>query len=204
MYYCFSRPQLSFVVFARYSILFHKLSCPILPFRHFFGVKEALFPMRWCTPYCFTMFANHLLPIFSLVSCGTFFLKALSSAVRSLISCCCLKTVSNDTARLAANSASGPPWSYVCVDAAAILLRYPSSESVIWWVSCAPFVCVLFFVPPKITEPPKGFSSPLPDVFRASLCNISLLEGSFPFFPGLFTFLEFWPFPHFWFVLTWL
>ena len=89
-----------------------------------------------------------------------------------MISCCCLATVSTEIDRLAANSASGPPFAAFCVAAAAILSRYPSSKSIILFLigagpadvgyprrrSCS-FV-VFSAEAPKTAEPPKGFSSP--------------------------------------------
>ena len=80
--------------------------------------------------------------------------------------------MSTNIARLTSNSASGDPFETVCVAAAAIVLRYPSSESRIWFGSgsgpayavccrrsscpCGSFIAE----PPIIAEPPKVFSSP--------------------------------------------
>ena len=131
MYYYFSRPPPSFVVLARYSIPFHKLSRPLLSVRHLLGVKENFFPygvVRTTSSQCLQISFSLSL---SLVSCGTFLVKAWSCAMRRLISCCCLTTVSTDTARIAAYYASRPPGSAVWVAAAEILFRYPSSKSII-------------------------------------------------------------------------
>ena len=108
----------------------------------------------------------------TLATCVPLFLKAFTCSDKRLISCCCLATVSTEIARLAANSASGPTFATVCVTAAAILFKYPSSKSIILFVSgsgpavvgfpplrsCA-FV-VFSAAAPNIADPPKGFSSP--------------------------------------------
>ena len=54
---------------------------------------------------------------------------ALICLYRRLIYLFCAANVSTDIAKLADNSASGPPFATVCVAAAAILAKYPSRES---------------------------------------------------------------------------
>ena len=106
-----------------------------------------------------------------LVADATFLLKSFTFSDKRFISCCCLATVSTEIARLAANSASGPPFAAAYVAADAILSKYPSSESSIWFVSWGfPTVflrsclrcCQLGFsgAAPNRAEPPEGFSSP--------------------------------------------
>ena len=73
--------------------------------------------------------------------------------------------VSTDISRLAANSASGTPFAAVCVASAAMLSKYPSSESSIWFVSWGlPSVFLWSYLfwgaAPNSADPPNFFSSP--------------------------------------------
>ena len=80
--------------------------------------------------------------------------------------------MSTEISRIASNSASGPPFAAICVAVEAILSKYPSSESIIFFVSgvgpavvgfpllhsCA-FV-VFSAAALNIAETPKGFYFP--------------------------------------------
>ena len=106
-----------------------------------------------------------------LVACVPFFFKSFICSDKRLISCYCLATVLTEISRLVAKFASWPPFAAVCVAAATILSKYPSSKPIIWFVSragSAVFWCSCLrscYFPfsgaaPNISEPPKVFSSP--------------------------------------------
>ena len=85
-------------------------------------------------------------------------------SVSRLISSFCLATVSRNTARLAANSASGHPSASVWFATAAMFSKYPSSEFSIWFDRfCVPsvflFSCATSAAP-NSADPPNGFYSP--------------------------------------------
>ena len=102
-------------------------------------------------------------PVFGMpaVTYPPFFLRSLIWSVSLFISICCLATVSTETARLAVNSARGVPVAAVCIAAAAMLSRYPSKDSRIWWDIVGVFsVCSGSFLTgatPNCAEPPKVF-----------------------------------------------
>ena len=64
MYYCFRCPPPSFVVLARYSILFHKIARPLRSVHHLLGIEEKFLSMWCCAPNRFTMLENSLFPFF--------------------------------------------------------------------------------------------------------------------------------------------
>ena len=59
-----------------------------------------------------------------LPACVPLFFKAFTFSDKSLISWCCLATLSNEISRLAANYTIGPPFAAVWVAAASILFKY--------------------------------------------------------------------------------
>ena len=133
MYYCFCCPPPSFIVLEFYSLLLHESSCPIFSVCHFMRAKVTpVSPVRIRTANRFTMFANIIVSPWQCRPAGggySLLFKALICSDKRLISCCCLAIVSTYISRLAANSTSGPPFAAVCVDAAAMLSKYPSSKS---------------------------------------------------------------------------
>ena len=140
MYYCFRCPPPSLIVLACHNFFVHEFPCPIFSVYHFAGVKVASVflcgTVRPTDSQCVhTVFpAGNVAP---LVVCVTFFFKAFICSDKHLISCCCLVSVSTEIAILAAKSASVPLFAAVCFSAAAILSRYPYSESIILFVNGA-------------------------------------------------------------------
>ena len=124
-------------------------------------------------------------------ACVPLFFIAVICPYRRFISCCCRATVSTDIAILSANSTSGPYFTTVFVSAAAILSRYPSSESSIWFVSgdgpmdaVFPRLCscpfFYFTAEPLMTaETPKGFSSPSRDNSAHLFATYAFLKVDF-------------------------
>ena len=134
MYYFFCCPLLSLIVFACHAFFIHEFSCPVFSIYHFAGVKVASVficgAMRTTASQC----VHTVVPpgnVAPLVACVPFFFKALTCSDKRLISCCYLATMSTKISILATNSASGPLFATVCVSVAAILLRYPSSKSIL-------------------------------------------------------------------------
>ena len=175
MYYSLHCPPSSFIVLACHAFFIHDFSCQVFSICHFAWVKVAsvfLCSAVWLNVSQFVHTAVAPGNVSPLVACVTLFFKAFICSDKRLISCCFLLTVSTEIARLAANSASGPPFDAVCVAAAAILFNYPSSNSIILFVSGpgpAIFWCsrlrscfFAFFsgAAPNMAEAPKGFSSP--------------------------------------------
>ena len=138
MYYCFFCPPQSLIFLACHASFIHEFSCPVFSVCHFAWVKVASVFLCGAVRPTASQFVHTVVPSGNgapLVACVIFFLKAFIFSDKRLISCCCLETVSTEIARLAANSASGYPFAAVCLAAAAILLRYPSSESIVLFVS---------------------------------------------------------------------
>ena len=114
MYYCFCFPPPSLIFLAFYALLFHEFSCPVFSIRHFARIKAT--SVFFCAVPCnrplqivcilWSPPPGNVAPLLVGV---TLFFKAFICSDKRLISCCCLATVSTEIARLAANSASGPP-----------------------------------------------------------------------------------------------
>ena len=138
IYYCLCCPPPSFIIFVRHSLLIHEFLRPLFSVYNFPRVEVACIFLCGAVRPTASQCMNTAVPpspppgnVPTLSACLPFFFKALICSDKRLISCCYRATVSTEIARLAANSASGPPFSEVCVDAAAIFFRYPSSESII-------------------------------------------------------------------------
>ena len=134
MCYYFFYPPPSLIVLLCHAFFIHEFSCPVFSIYHFTWVKVASFflcgAVRPTASQCVhtVVLTGNVAP---LVACVPFFFKAFICSDKRLIYCCCLATVSTEISKLAANSASGPPFAAVPVSAAEILLRYPSSKSII-------------------------------------------------------------------------
>ena len=202
MYYCLRFPPPSFIVPACHAFFIHEFSCTIFSIYHFTWVKLAsvfLFvAVRPTTSQC----VHTLFPLDNvalMMACVTLFPKAFIWSDKLLIYCCCLTTVPTEITRQAANYASGPSFASVCVAAAAILSKYPSSKFIIWFVSWAGPSWFIFRWSSKYGGTNKLFSPPPGRLRRV---NGSLLEGRFPHCPASLVFLEFRPLLCFCFVLT--
>ena len=172
MCYYFFYPPPSLIVLLCHAFFIHEFSCPVFSVCRFTGVKVASVFLCGAIQPTASQCVHTVVPsgnISPLVASVSFFFKAFICSEKRLISCWCQATRSTEISRLAANSASGPPFFAICIAAAAILSRYPSSESVIWSVSGAErtvFWCSRLRsgsfagAALNIAEPPKGSSSP--------------------------------------------
>ena len=169
MHSCFCFPQMSSII-EFHSLLLHGSSYTIFSVFIFPRAEVTwVYPVHSHLAKCFTMFAKKIVTPWHCSPTGNgcnLFLRALIWSDNRLISIFCLATVSTDIARLAANSASDPPFATVWVAAAAMLSKYPSSKSSIWFVSWGVpsiylFSCV--FLVPLQTElsPQTVFLLPL-------------------------------------------
>ena len=175
MYYCFCCPPPSFIVLELFAFIFHESFCQVFSVRHLARIKVTRFflcgNVQPTASQCVHIVLFPPGNISPLVADAPLFFKSFTCSDKNLISCWCMATVLTEIARLADNSASKPLFAAVCMAAAAIFSKYPSSESIIWFVSggfptvflCSclhSFLLAFSGAAPNRAEPQKYFSSP--------------------------------------------
>ena len=147
MYYCFFCPPQSLIFLACHASFIHEFSCPVFSVCHFAWVKVASVFVCGAVRPTASQFVHTVVPpgnVAALVACLPFFFKAFICSEKRLISCCCLATMSTEISRLAANSASGPPFAAVCVAAAELF--QPQMGHFNSWTSTVPIIWAHFRV----------------------------------------------------------
>ena len=162
MYYCLRCPPPSFVIIVFHYLLIHQFAIQLPSIRHLFRFEVAWIIFVWSGTSNGSAVWEHV-PCMS-SSCRRDDVGGVCLSIFHIY--LCIATVSIEIARLTANSDSGPTFATFCVAAAAMLSRWPLSESSILFGSGAgleevvcsnslKFPCALF-----TAEPMKGFYFP--------------------------------------------